>query len=65
MTRSDVVGFLVHYNDESTGPDERALARQFGVGYQHTKVFLKKNVRVLKSPESWTQDRYVREIAKF
>lgn len=65
MTRSDVVGFRVHYNDESTGPDERTLARQFGVGYQHTKVFLKNGVRVLKSPESWTQDRYVLEIAKF
>ncbi len=65
MTRTDVVGFRVHYNDESTGPNERALARQFGVGYQHTKVFLKKGARVLKSPETWTKERYILEISKF
>ena len=58
----DVVGFRVNFNDGDTDKDERALARAFGVGYQHTKVFVRNGERVLKSPESWDKARYLREI---
>ena len=58
------VGFRVNYNDNETDADERNLAREFGVAYQHTKVFIKKGVRVLKSPETWEKDRYLAEINK-
>ena len=57
------IGFRVNYNDNETDEGERALAREFGVAYQHTKVFLKNGVRVLKSPESWNVERYGREIS--
>ncbi|MBI4122729.1 MAG: thioredoxin family protein [Parcubacteria group bacterium] len=62
LSRSDVVGFRVNYNDNQTDDDERALAREFGVAYQHTKVFIKNGERVLKSPESWNKERYGTEI---
>lgn len=58
-----VVGFRVNYNDSETDTDERNLAREFGVAYQHTKVFLKNGQRILKSPEGWDQNRYLTEIS--
>ncbi|PIQ68065.1 MAG: hypothetical protein COV91_06080 [Candidatus Taylorbacteria bacterium CG11_big_fil_rev_8_21_14_0_20_46_11] len=64
LSGSDIVGFRVNYNDNETDSDEKALAREFGVGYQHTKVFVKEGERVLKSPEEWTTKRYLSEIAQ-
>src|SRR3989338_8475500 len=45
-----VIGFRVSYKDDEVTPEEEALAREFGVGYQHTKVFLKNGKRILKAP---------------
>lgn len=64
LSSDKVVGFRVNYNDNETDSDEVALAREFGVAYQHTKVFLKNGARVLKSPETWTKERYLDEISK-
>lgn len=33
-----IAGFRVNYNDNETDGDEQALARQFGVNYQHTFI---------------------------
>lgn len=62
LTTDRVIGFRVNYNDTDTDDAERALAREHGVGYQHTKVFVRQRQRVLKSPETWTKDRYLTEI---
>lgn len=62
LTTDRVIGFRVNYNDTDTDDAERALAREHGVGYQHTKVFVRQRQRVLKSPETWTKDRYLAEI---
>jgi thiol-disulfide isomerase/thioredoxin len=59
-----VIGFRVNFKDNFTDADETALAKQFGVAYQHTKVFLKGGSQTLKSPESWNEARYVAEITK-
>lgn len=64
LTTDNVVGFRVNYNDNETDADEVALARQFGVAYQHTKVFVKNGTRILKSPEGWDKNRYTAEINK-
>lgn len=64
LTIDKVIGFRIGYNDNETDEDEKALAREFGVAYQHTKVFLKDGKRILKSPESWNKDRYLSEINK-
>ncbi len=62
---STVAGFRVNYNDDETNEDERNLARQFGVSYQHTHVILDAagNVKA-KSLEFWDADRVVQEIEK-
>lgn len=62
LTSDEVVGFRVNFNDSDTDPDEKALAREHGIAYQHTKVFIKNKQQVLKSPESWEQSRYHTEI---
>lgn len=62
LTTDQVVGFRVNFNDNETDAAEEALAREHGVAYQHTKVLVKSGQRIKKSPETWTQDRYVSEI---
>lgn len=64
LTTDEVIGFRVNYNDSDTDAAEQALAREHGVAYQHTKVFLKSGQRILKSPESWDKARYLAEITK-
>lgn len=36
----NAVGFQVNYKDSATDADEEALAREFGITYQHTRVIL-------------------------
>lgn len=62
LTSDEVIGFRVNYNDNETDADEVALARQFGVAFQHTKVLLRNGERILKAPDSWDKERYTREI---
>ena len=62
FTTDEVIGFRVNYNDNETDADEVALAREFGVAYQHTKVLLRNGARILKAPDSWDKARYTREI---
>ena len=57
-----VVGFRVNFNDSETDSYEKGLASQFGVAYQHTKVFVKNGARVLKAPDSWDTARFISEI---
>ena len=64
LATDKVIGFRVNYNDNQTDNDEKNLAREFGVAYQHTKVFVKNAQRVLKSPEGWDKNRYLNEISK-
>jgi len=64
LTTDKVIGFQVNYNDSDTDANEKALASQFGVAYQHTKVFLKNGQRILKSPESWSKEQHLSEINK-
>jgi|SRR3989338_4049411 len=61
---AELIGFRVNYRDSETDVDEEALAKEFGVSYQHTKVILKYGQRVLKAPDSWDKQRYLDEVAK-
>ena len=60
----DLIGFRVNYRDSDTDADEEALAKKFGVSYQHTKVILKNGQRVGKFPDSWNKERYLEELKK-
>jgi len=59
-----VIGFRVNYKDTETDDAENALAKEFNITIQHTKIFLKDGKQVLKSPESWDQKRFADEIMK-
>ena len=64
LTTDKVIAFRVNYNDNQTDNDEKNLAREFGVAYQHTKVFVRNGQRILKSPDGWDKNRYITEINK-
>jgi len=64
LTTDRVVGIRINYKDSDTDKDEKNLAKQFGVAYQHTKVFVKNGKQVLKAPDSWDKARYLAEINK-
>ncbi len=64
ITNDKVVGFRVNYKDNQTDNNEQNLAREFGVPYQHTKVFIKGGKQILKAPDSWDKARYILEINK-
>lgn len=57
-----VVGFRVNYNDTETDEDEKKLASEFGITYQHTKVILKNGKEVKKTLESWDKETFLRKI---
>ena len=59
------IAFRVNFNDNQTDKDEENLAREFGIAYQHTKVFLKGGQRILKSPETWSKDHYIQEVNNY
>jgi len=62
LATDKVVGFRVNFNDNETTDDEEGLAREHGVPYQHTKVFVKDGSRILKAPDTWDKARYLSEI---
>ncbi len=53
-----VIGFRVNYNDGETDEDEKALAKQYAVTYQHTKVILKDGKEVFRTGDTWTRDDF-------
>lgn len=57
-----VVGFRVNYNDDDTEAAEEALAEQFGVTYQHTKVILKNGEPILTTQSTWTAEQLRAEV---
>jgi thiol-disulfide isomerase/thioredoxin len=64
LDNRDVVGFQVNYNDPDTDAPEKALAKQYGVTYQHTKVILKDSQQVLKETAQWSKEEFITEINK-
>lgn len=62
LNTDKVIGFRVNYNDNETDSNEVALAREHGVAYQHTKVFIRNGERIGKWPDSWDKNRYLSEI---
>ena len=64
ISDSELIGFRVNYRDSETDKDEEALAKEFGVAYQHTKVILKDGKLLHKFPDSWAKERYLEELKK-
>ena len=64
LKNNDLIGFRVNYKDSDTDDDEVALAKEFGISYQHTKVIIKNGMKILKAPDSWDKERYLEELNK-
>ncbi len=64
LNNPNVIAFRVNFNDGQADSSEIELARQFGVPYQHTKIFVKSGAQVLKSSETWDKNRYLFETNK-
>lgn len=64
LNNPKIIGFRVNYKDSATDENEEALAKEFGITYQHTKIIIKDGQRVLKAPDSWDKARYLEELAK-
>ncbi len=62
LAHDDVVGFVVHLSDQEETNLDLLLADQFAAHQPQTKIFLRNNVRVIKSAESWSANRYLEEI---
>jgi thiol-disulfide isomerase/thioredoxin len=59
----DVAAFRVNYKDSETDSDEQALAREFGVTYQHTHVILGTDGSVKKkSQEQWSKETILSQV---
>ncbi len=59
-----IVGFRVNYNDSDTDDNEKALAGQLSIAYQHTTVILKNGKETFRSLEAWDKEAFAREINK-
>ena len=62
LNTDKVIGFRVNFNDNQTDENEEELAREYGVAYQHTKVFIRNGERIGKWPDGWDKNRYLLEI---
>lgn len=65
LDTDETTGFRVNFNDDQTDPDEKILAREFGVSYQHTKIFISRGRKVLKAEEPWQKNQYLEKIKEF
>lgn len=64
LNRDDIIGFRVNFNDTETSEDEKALADEFDITYQHTKVILQNGKEVLKDGDHWDRAKFLEEINK-
>ncbi len=64
LNNPNVVGFKIHYKDDQSTEEHKALIEEYQIAYQHTKIVLKDGKQVLKSPEAWTKDKFLEEMRK-
>lgn len=60
-----VIGFRVNYNDGETDADEKALAEQLRITYQHTKVILVDGKEVFRTGDTWTRGDFSAILPKY
>lgn len=65
LSTEKIAGFRVNYNDPDTDEDEKKLAKEFDIPYQHTKVILVDGKEVLKDGDAWDKTKFLEEINKF
>jgi thiol-disulfide isomerase/thioredoxin len=58
LTSDRIIGFRVNYKDSDTDSDEQAMAREFNIPYQHTKIIVKNGVEVARFSTQWTRQDF-------
>lgn len=64
LNTDKLIGFRVNFNDSETDEDEKKLAKDFSVPYQHTKIILKEGLEILRSVDQWDKGQFTKEINK-
>ncbi|MBI4044363.1 MAG: thioredoxin family protein [Candidatus Diapherotrites archaeon] len=63
LNNSNIAGFQVNYNDSETDENEKALARKFGVAYQHTHVVIDSSENILlKELTEWSKEETISKL---
>ena len=65
LNTDKLVGFRVNYNDTDTDANEKKLAQQLQIPYQHYKVIIKDGKAVYQNGDTWDREMFVQEIGKF
>lgn len=65
LTENKIIGFRVNFNDSDTDNDEKQLAKDFNVPYQHTKIILKNGNEIFRSVDQWDKERFSKELKNF
>ncbi len=61
----NLIGFRVNYNDGQTDADEKALAKKYGITYQHTKIIISPDGSVAhRTLEQWNKQEALDAITK-
>jgi thiol-disulfide isomerase/thioredoxin len=62
LNSDSVVGFRVNYKDSDTSEDEKNLAKDLGITYQHTKVILRNGQEVFRTQDTWSKSDLVNTL---
>ena len=65
LATDKIIGFRVNFNDSETDEDEKKLAKDFNVPYQHTKIILKEGLEILRSVDQWNKEKFLEELKNF
>lgn len=65
LIENRLIGFRVNFNDSETDSDEKQLAKDFNVPYQHTKIILKEGKEILRSVDQWDKEKFLKELKNF
>lgn len=65
MDLENVVGFQVNFKDANTDDTEKALAQDFQIPYQHTKVILLNGNEVFKETVQWDRENLVETLTQY
>lgn len=63
LNNPNVIGFRVNFKDDETDDDEKALAQEFGITYQHSKVIIKNGESIYRQiAEQWDREKVIAEL---
>jgi thiol-disulfide isomerase/thioredoxin len=64
LTNENIIGFRVNFNDPDTDDAEKALAKEFSVPYQHTKIILRDGKEIARYSTKWSKEDVLSKLGK-